>query len=185
MTTTTTIDPQMTMRELTERFSGAQRALFTQYHIGGCASCGFRPDETLAEVCARNENLAVSEVAAHILASHEADLKLRIEPKELAAQLANGEAGGAVKVVDIRTREEFDAARIEGAIFFTQELMQSAMSEWDRAALMVFVDHHSARSMDAAAYFAGHGFTNVRSLRGGMDAWSAEVDPNVPRYHLE
>jgi rhodanese-related sulfurtransferase len=39
--------------------------------------------------------------------------------------------------------------------------------------------------MDAAAYFAGHGFTNVRALRGGVDAWSREVDPKVPRYELE
>ena len=39
--------------------------------------------------------------------------------------------------------------------------------------------------MDAAAYFQGHGFENVKSLRGGIDAWSVEVDPNLPRYHLE
>ena len=39
--------------------------------------------------------------------------------------------------------------------------------------------------MDAAAYFQGHGFENVKSLRGGIDAWSAEVDPTLPRYHLE
>jgi rhodanese-related sulfurtransferase len=39
--------------------------------------------------------------------------------------------------------------------------------------------------MDAAAYFSGHGFANVKSLRGGIDAWSAEIDPSLPRYHLE
>ena len=39
--------------------------------------------------------------------------------------------------------------------------------------------------MDAAAYFAGHGFENVRALQGGIDAWSQEVDPNLPRYELE
>jgi rhodanese-related sulfurtransferase len=39
--------------------------------------------------------------------------------------------------------------------------------------------------MDAAAYFLGHGFPNVKSLRGGIDAWSVEVDPSLPRYHLE
>jgi rhodanese-related sulfurtransferase len=39
--------------------------------------------------------------------------------------------------------------------------------------------------MDAAAYFQGHGFANVKSLRGGIDAWSAEVDPNLPRYRVE
>jgi len=39
--------------------------------------------------------------------------------------------------------------------------------------------------MDAAAFFAGHGFTAIRALRGGVDAWSEEVDPGVPRYELE
>ena len=40
------------------------------------------------------------------------------------------------------------------------------------------------KSMDAAAYFLGHGFTQVRALRGGIDAWS-EVDSTVRRYRLE
>jgi monothiol glutaredoxin len=47
------------------------------------------------------------------------------------------------------------------------------------------MDHKGARSIDAAAYFAGHGFENVKSVRGGIDAWSQEVDNNLPRYELE
>jgi rhodanese-related sulfurtransferase len=50
---------------------------------------------------------------------------------------------------------------------------------------VVFVCHHGVRSLDAAAFFAGHGFQNVRSMNGGIDAWSLEVDPELPRYHLE
>jgi hypothetical protein len=38
--------------------------------------------------------------------------------------------------------------------------------------------------MDAASYFAGHGFTNVKSLTGGIDAWSATIDSTVPRYEI-
>jgi rhodanese-related sulfurtransferase len=49
----------------------------------------------------------------------------------------------------------------------------------------VLVDHQGARTLDAAAYFAGHGFANVRGLRGGIDAWSLEVDPSLPRYTIE
>lgn len=84
-----------------------------------------------------------------------------------------------------RTREEFEAAHIEGATLFTQELMQEILSRWDPGEPMVILDHQGARSMDAAAFFAGHGFSNVRSLAGGIDAWSVEIDPSVPRYHLE
>jgi rhodanese-related sulfurtransferase len=47
------------------------------------------------------------------------------------------------------------------------------------------VDHQGLRAMDAAAYFLGHGFAQARALRGGIDAWSQEVDALVPRYHLE
>lgn len=182
MTTALAPEPHLTMRELLVHFPGAQRALFRRYHIGGCASCGFQPTETLAEVCARNENLPVDEVISHILASHEADGRILISPAELAAAL-KGDAGA--KLIDIRTREEFDAVHIEGAIFFTQELMQEILMRWDRTALIALVDHAGARSMDAAAYFAGHGFENVRAVRGGIDAWSQEVDPAVPRYDLE
>ena len=76
------------MSAVLEKFPGAQRALFRQYHIGGCSSCGFSPDETLAQVCARNGNLDVAEVLAHIQSSHEQDAKVLISPKELAEFIA-------------------------------------------------------------------------------------------------
>jgi rhodanese-related sulfurtransferase len=181
MTTTVPVQPDTTMRELLEVFPGAQRALFKKYHIGGCSSCGFQPQETLAQLCGRNNGLSVDEVIDHIQASHEADLKMQVSPSELS-RLRESDA---VKILDVRTREEFDAARIEGSVFFTQELMQEALSRWNPDEAMVIVDHQGVRSMDAAAFFAGHGFTNVRSLSGGIDAWSVEIDPSVPRYHLE
>lgn len=182
MSSTVTIDPNTTMRELLEQFPGAQRALFRKYHIGGCSSCGFAPDETLAGVCARNDNLSVDEVTSHIVESDALDRAMQIEPRDLANQLERGEK---IYLLDVRTREEFDAVKIEGAHFFTQELMQEGMSQWSREDLLVICDHEGTRSMDAAAYFQGHGFNNVKSLRGGIDAWSAEVDSKLPRYHLE
>lgn len=170
------------MRELLVQFPGAQRALFRKYHIGGCSSCGFSPDETLAQVCARNENLNVDEAIDHIVTSEEAECAMQIEPRELADRIAAGEK---VHLLDVRTREEFDAVKIDNAQLFTQELMQETLNEWSRDSLLVVYDHHGTRSMDAAAYFQGHGFTNVKSLRGGIDAWSTDVDPKLPRYDLE
>jgi len=178
----TAIDPNITMKELLVQFPGAQRALFRKYHIGGCSSCGFSPDETLAGVCARNENLNVDEVVEHIVISHDADLAMQIEPRQLADRIAAGED---VYLLDVRTREEHDAAKLPGSRLFTQELMQEILGNGPRQDLFVVYDHTGARSMDAAAYFQGHGFENVKSLRGGIDAWSAEVDPVLPRYHLE
>jgi rhodanese-related sulfurtransferase len=176
------IDPSITMKELLEQFPGAQRALFRKYHIGGCSNCGFAPEETLAGVCARNENLDVEAVSSHIVESDAADRAMQIEPRELAERIARGEE---IHLLDVRTREEFEAVKIEQAQFFTQELMQEMMAKWPRENLVVIYDHKGARSMDAAAYFHGHGLANVKSLRGGIDAWSVEVDPKLPRYHLE
>ena len=47
---------------------------------------------------------------------------------------------------------------------------------------IVFHCHSGARSLDAAAYFIGHGFTDVKSMTGGINAWSEQVDPSVPKY---
>ena len=170
------------MKELLVQFPGAQRALFRKYHIGGCSSCGFSPDETLAQVCARNENLNVDEAIEHIVTSEEAERAMQIEPREVAERIARGEK---VYLLDVRTREEYDAVKIDQAHLFTQELMQEIQSNWSRENLLVVYDHQGTRSMDAAAYFQGHGFDNVKSLRGGIDAWSVEVDQKLPRYHLE
>jgi rhodanese-related sulfurtransferase len=177
-----TIDPNITMKELLVQFPGAQRALFRKYHIGGCSSCGFSPDETLAQVCARNENLNVDEAIEHIVTSEEAERAMQIEPRDVAERIARGEK---VYLLDVRTREEYDSVKIDQAHLFTQELMQEIQSGWSRENLLVIYDHQGTRSMDAAAYFQGHGFDNVKSLRGGIDAWSVEIDQKLPRYHLE
>ena len=170
------------MRELLEQFPGAQRALFRKYHIGGCSSCGFSPEETLAGVCARNENLDVDEAIEHIVASEEAERAMQIEPRELWERMKRGEK---IHLLDVRTREEYDAVKIDNAPLFTQEMMQEILSKWSRENLLVVYDHQGTRSMDAAAYFQGHGFENVKSLRGGIDAWSVEIDAKLPRTHLE
>ncbi len=176
------INGQSTMSAVLETYPSARRALFRKYHIGGCSSCGFQPTETLAQVCTRNNNLSVDEVLAHIVDSHEQDRQLEITPQELAARRQSLEP---MRLLDIRTREEWDAVHIEGAEFVNQDLVQSIMGQTPREQLIVFYDHDGKSSLDAAAYFAGHGFTGAKYLRGGIDAWSAEVDPNVPRYKLE
>lgn len=175
-----TIAAETPMQELVSQFPGAQRALFRGYHIGGCSSCGFRPEETLAEVCERNGGLVVAEVVAFLNRAREADEQMEISPSQANALLQSG----GVTFVDIRSREEFQAVQIAGSVLFTEELMHE-LPGWDRSKPIVFVCHHGVRSMDAAAYFAGHGLGNVRSLRGGIDAWSCEVDPSLPRYELE
>lgn len=169
------------MSAVLENFPGAQRALFRRYHIGGCSSCGFQPTETLAEVCARNGNLDVAEVLAHIHSSHEQDAKILISPKELAELLQRDKS---VKLVDVRSREEFEAVHIEDSVLLSQDVMRQIMGDGSNTNPIVVIDHAGKNGLDAAAYFMGHGLQNVRCLRGGIDAWAQEVEPTMRRYKL-
>lgn len=176
-----TVNPQSPMSAVLESFPGAQRALFRRYHIGGCSSCGFQPAETLAEVCARNGNLDVAEVLAHIRSSHELDAKVLISPKELVELLQRDKS---VKLVDVRSREEFEAVNIAGSVLLSQTVMQQLMGSGSNTNPIVVIDHAGKNGLDAAAYFMGHGLQNVRCLRGGIDAWAQEVDSKMRRYRL-
>jgi rhodanese-related sulfurtransferase len=155
--------------------------LFRRYHIGGCSSCGFSPDETLAQVCARNGNLDVAEVLAHIQSSHEQDAKVLISPAELAGLLQHDKS---VKLVDVRSREEFEAVNIAGSVLLSQDVMRELMASGSNTNPIIVIDHAGKNGLDAAAYFMGHGLQNVRCLRGGIDAWAQEVDAKMRRYKL-
>ena len=181
MSTSTDISADSAMGEVLTVFPGARRALFRKYHIGGCSSCGFEMDETLGGVCERNNDLDVTEVLAEIQSSHAADQKILVEPKALRNELATTPD---LKLLDVRSREEFDAARIEGATHMTRDLMQEIMGKWDPETPFVIIDHQGQQGLDAAAYYLGHGLKNVRCLRGGIDAWSLEADESVPRYEF-
>ena len=181
MTAMDKVGSSSAMQEVLEVYPGAQRALFRRYHIGGCSSCGFQPDETLAQVCARNGNLDVAEVLAHIQSSHEQDAKVLISPQELGELLQKDKS---VKLVDVRSREEFEAVHIDGSILLSQPVMQQLMASGSNTEPIVVIDHAGKNGLDAAAYFMGHGLQNVRCLRGGIDAWAQEVDTAMRRYKL-
>lgn len=166
------------MKVVLASYPGAQRALFANYHIGGCQSCAFSPEETLAELCARNEDLPVDEVIGHIVESHDEDAQIRIAPADAAA------LDGA-KFLDTRTREEHEAVAIPDSHFMSETLLQEIFGSWDKETTIIVYDHTGDRSMDAAAYLIGHGFANTRALEGGIDAYSKEVDKALPRYRIE
>ena len=102
-----------------------------------------------------------------------------ITPAEFEERRARGEAP---LLVDVREPAEFELARVEGA-----ELMPlSRFDEWapslDPERETVFMCHHGVRSAHVCAFLARKGFTKLYNLAGGIDRWSAEVDPSVPRY---
>lgn len=168
------------MGELLAIYPGARRTLFRLHHLGGCSSCGFSLEETLEQLCARSGGLDAKGLLEEIEAGHLEDDKLFIDPLTLRDALADQ----AIKILDIRTREEFEAVNIPGSQLMTEELMQTAMA-WPKENLLVLIDHQGTRGLDAAAYFLGHGFSNVKTMRGGIDAYAEHADPSLPRYTIE
>jgi monothiol glutaredoxin len=86
-----------------------------------------------------------------------------------------------LELFDVRTAEERAKARIEGAQHFDQAA-QDKLAALARETPIYFHCHHGGRSQQAAEHYLRQGFTSVYNVTGGIDAWSAEVDPSVPRY---
>ena len=123
----------------------------------------------------------MAEVLAHIQSSHEQDAKILISPKELAELLKQDKS---IRLVDVRSREEFEAVNIAGSVLLSQDVMRQIMGDGSNTKPIVVIDHAGKNGLDAAAYFMGHGLQNVRCLRGGIDAWAQEVETGMRRYKL-
>jgi monothiol glutaredoxin len=102
----------------------------------------------------------------------------QIDAKALKGML---DADGALRLFDVRTPEERAMAKIDGARLLDKEVA-AEIEKLPKDTLLVFHCHHGGRSQAAAEHFRDHGFTNTHNLIGGIDAWSIEVDPSVPRY---
>jgi rhodanese-related sulfurtransferase len=102
-----------------------------------------------------------------------------ITPSELS-EMNRGEEPPLL--VDVREPEEYELARIEGA----RLLPLSRFNEWspalDREQATVFLCHRGIRSAQVCAFLARAGFGKIYNLAGGIDRWSQDVDPSVPRY---
>jgi sulfur-carrier protein adenylyltransferase/sulfurtransferase len=102
-----------------------------------------------------------------------------LKVKDLAAARARGDD---LVLVDVREPHEWKFNRLEGAIHIPLRTLPDRVNELDRGRTLVIYCHHGNRSRVALEYLRGQGFTNVKNLTGGIEAWSREVDPSVPRY---
>jgi rhodanese-related sulfurtransferase len=106
-------------------------------------------------------------------------LDYEISAAEAAALLKENQA----RLVDVREPWEFATAHIEGSLPMPMdEVPARAHQELDPEERVLVVCHHGIRSMNVTVWLRNQGFEQAQSLRGGIDAWSAEVDPAVGRY---
>jgi sulfur-carrier protein adenylyltransferase/sulfurtransferase len=101
-----------------------------------------------------------------------------IEPRELSERIS---AGSAPPLIDIREPWEVNINRIGNPRLLPMGEIQRAMSSLDPKAELILYCHHGTRSRMAADFLRARGF-RARSLLGGIDRWSREVDPSIPRY---
>ena len=139
-----------------------------------CAVCG--PDPAIREPI---DYEAFCSAAAQDEA--ETDPIPELEPEELRATL---EGSGEVLLIDVREPVEWEIAHIEGArLVPLGELPERVgdLEAWRRKTIVVYC-HHGGRARKACEFLMTRGFEDVRNLRRGIDGWSQEIDPSVPRY---
>ncbi len=109
-------------------------------------------------------------------------LPLETSPQEVQRRLQSGEK---LLLIDVREPGEFQLARIEGAELIPMRSIPAALQHIEglaEGAALVFYCHHGVRSMNVVNWLREQGVEECQSMAGGIDRWSLEIDPNVPRY---
>jgi rhodanese-related sulfurtransferase len=112
----------------------------------------------------------------------ESALPLEITPQEVQRRL---QAGDKLLLIDVREPGEFQLARIADSELIPMRTVPAELSRLDAQAddapLIVFC-HHGVRSLNVVHWLREQGVDACQSMAGGIDRWSLEIDPSVPRY---
>ena len=107
-------------------------------------------------------------------------LDFEITPNEADAAL---NARESFTLLDVREPWEFEAARIEGSKHIPMgDIPSRAHQELDPDEHIIVVCHHGVRSLSVTNWLRQQGFDKAQSMRGGIDAWSRQIDPKIPIY---
>jgi monothiol glutaredoxin len=117
----------------------------------------------------------------HDLAIDNPNAPKPVNQLDVAALKALIDSGEPFHFFDVRTPDERATASIPGTTLLDPAALAAA-EKLPKDAMLVFHCHHGGRSQQAAEHFRTRGFQNVYNVAGGIDAWSREVDPSVPRY---
>ena len=86
------------------------------------------------------------------------------------------------RLLDVREPWEWQLAKIDGSENIPMRQIPVATDELNRTHPTVVICHHGVRSLQVIAFLERQGFANLHNLRGGIDAWSRQIDPTVPVY---
>ncbi len=92
------------------------------------------------------------------------------------------DAKAAFTLVDVREEDELAIASLAGAVHVPMAEIAQRLDELPEQSDIVVMCHSGGRSSHVAAYLRRHGYASVANLAGGIDAWSLQIDPSVPRY---
>jgi adenylyltransferase/sulfurtransferase len=139
-----------------------------------CVVCG--PNPTVTELI---DYEAFCGVPGHDHEQESAGAGWDIEPKELAARLAQG---NHIRIIDVREPHEWEISHIEGAELIPLGALAARMHELDSAEEIVLHCKTGARSSRALELLRTAGFRKLKNLKGGINAWAREVDTKLPVY---
>jgi adenylyltransferase/sulfurtransferase len=105
--------------------------------------------------------------------------ELEITPADVKARLDRGEN---LVLVDVREPWEYELCRIEGAKLVPLGALAASLQTLPDVDEVICYCHHGMRSLDAAAWLRFQGIEKAKSMIGGIERWSLDIDPKVPRY---
>ena len=123
----------------------------------------------------------VETATGHDLAIDNPNAPAPVQQMDVAALKQLLDSGQRFHFFDVRTPEERATASIPGTRLLDAEVA-AEIEKLPKDAMLVFHCHHGGRSQQAAEHFRSLGFRNVHNVVGGIDAWSQQIDPSVPRY---
>ena len=106
--------------------------------------------------------------------------EIEIDPMEVKKRL---DAGQKIRMVDVREPFEHQQARINGAELIPMRSVPQSLESLRALETLVVFCHHGIRSLQVVDWLRRQGLEDCASMAGGIDRWSREVDPSVPRYY--
>ena len=165
------------MQEVETRYPFAKALLHANFHVGGCASCGYEGHQSIGEVAKMHEKDAEAMVT-----DLNNGLKQMFESELSPVQVKDIVEKKKVLLIDVREDWERDLVSLEGAIPLSQDTFPKIIEDSKEVDYTVVYCHHGVRSLNATLYLKQNGLENVFSMAGGIEEYAKTVDTNLQRY---